>query len=132
MKTHIINIFILSIVIFISSCSKEEQNLADGTYKGNFKVTYNSAVQTGQTSIEIKDGKFTCTSNANRIPAGGSGTYTFSNNKITFNEQNFYTADFDWNLILSGTYNYTFNGKTLRIFASKNGVGVYEYELLKQ
>jgi hypothetical protein len=73
-----------------------------------------------------------CTPNANRIPAGGSGTYTFSNNKITFNEQNFYTADFDWNLILSGTYNYSFNGKTLKISANKNGVGDYEYVLEKQ
>ena len=43
-----------------------------------------------------------------------------------------WTADFDWNLILEGQYEYQCNGRNLKIFADKNGVGHYEYNLVKQ
>lgn len=132
MKSNCLILCMLCFAIITSSCTKEEQNLKDGIYKGTFKVSYSSGTQTGQTTLEIKDNKFVCSGNPNRIPAGGSGSYSFSNNSITFNDQNVWTADFDWNLILNGQCNYTFDGKKLKIIANKNGTGVYEYELEKQ
>jgi len=45
---------------------------------------------------------------------------------------NFWTADFDWNLILNDTYDYAFDGEKLIISADKNNVGNYKYELEKQ
>lgn len=116
----------------MSGCKKDDLNIYDGTYKGTFTVTYSSGTQTGQTILEFRNGKFSCSGNSGRIPAGGSGTFSWDSNKITFNDENYWTADFDWNLILNGTYNYTFDGKNLKISASKNIVGSYKYDLVKQ
>lgn len=132
MKTKFLIATIFSIAILLSSCDKDDLNIKEGTYKGTFTVTYSSETQSGQTTLELKNGKFSCSGNSNRIPAGGSGTFSSGNNKITFNDENVWTADFDWNLILSGNYDYTFDGKKLKISADKNGVGNYKYDLEKQ
>ncbi|MBS1578047.1 MAG: hypothetical protein JST29_00230 [Bacteroidetes bacterium] len=131
MRTIFLTLTFFSIV-FLSGCDKDGINLIEGTYEVTFTVTYNLGTQTGQTTLELKNGKFSCSGNSNRIPAGGSGIYTFDNGKITFSDENFWTADFDWNLILNGQYDYTFDGKKLKISADKNGVGHYKYDLKKQ
>lgn len=132
MRTKFLIATIFSITILLSSCKKDDLNIKDGTYKGTFTVTYSCGTQSGQTPLELKNGKFSCSGNSNRIPAGGSGTFSSNNKKITFNDENVWTADFDWNLILSGQYDYTFEGKKLIISADKNGVGNYKYDLKKQ
>jgi hypothetical protein len=122
-------IFTLSIL----GCKKEKsQNLIDGTYKGTFKVAYASGVQTGNTTITLKGGYFTCKGNENYIPAGGSGLYSFTELKINFEDHNLWTANFDGNLILSGNYNYTFDGQKLIIFSQRTKESYYEYNLVKQ
>jgi len=103
--------------------------LKEGTYSGTFTVTYSSGKKTGTTTLKLENGKYICTGNPDFIPAGGSGTYSINNDKIVFVDENFWTANFDWNLILTGEYNYTFNGKKLKISAHKNDVGFYEYDL---
>ena len=40
--------------------------------------------------------------------------------------------NFDWNLILNGKYEFTYDGKELVISANKNDVGFYKYELTKE
>jgi hypothetical protein len=132
MRTIYLTLTIFLMAILLYSCDKDDLNIKEGTYKGTFTVTYSSGTQTGRTTLELKNGKFSCSGNSNRIPAGGSGTYSLDNGKITFNDENFWTADFDWNLILKGQYDYSFNGKKLKISADKNGVGNYEYDLEKQ
>lgn len=123
---------VFSVAVLIAGCNKDELNIMDGTYTGTFTVRYSSGTQTGPTTLNLQDGKFSCQGNPNRIPAGGSGTFFADSKTITFQDENVWTADFDWNLILSGQYNYTFNGKKLKIFADKNQVGYYEYDLEKQ
>ena len=132
MRKIFLTLTIFSLAMFLCSCEKDDLNIKEGTYKGTFTVTYDSGTQTGKTTLELKNGKFSCSGDSNRIPAGGSGTYSFDNGKINFNDENFWTADFDWNLILSGKYDYTFDGKKLRISADKNNVGHYKYDLEKQ
>lgn len=132
MRTNFLILTFFFITTFLLSCQKDDSNIKDGIYKGTFTVTYNSGTQTGQTTLDLTNGKFSCSGNPDRIPAGGSGTFSFDKNKITFNDENFWTADFDGNLILSGQYDYTFNGKKLKISADRNGVGHYEYNLEKQ
>lgn len=132
MKTKILIATFFSIVTIFSACKKEDLNIIDGTYKGTFTVIYSSGPQTGQAILELKNGRFSCLGNSNRIPSGGSGTFSSDNNMITFNDENFWTADFDWNLILSGKYDYSFDGKKLKFSADKNGVGNYKYDLERQ
>ena len=82
----------------------------------------------GNTEIELKTNTFKCSGNNNRIPAGGTGKYKIKNDKITFNDENGWTADFDWNLILNGEYDYNSKGKTLKIWKI-NTIGTYTYNL---
>lgn len=132
MKTVSLLFIFFTLATCLSGCKKENLRIEDGTYKGKFTVTYSSGTQSGQTTLVLKNGEFSCSGNPTKIPAGGSGTFSSNNSTITFNDVNFWTADFDWNLILSGTYDYTFNGKNLKITANKNGVGNYTYDLKKQ
>ena len=124
---------IFSIAIFSFSCDTDNDlDLEEGTYKGTFTANYSSGAQTGQTTLKLKDGRFSCSGNSNRIPAGGSGTYSFDNGKITFNDENFWTADFDWNVVLSGRYKYVIDGEKLKMSDDESSVGLYIYDLERQ
>jgi len=132
-------------MLFIS-CGKTSEEMEvvvsmpvkEDTYSGTFTVKYFVAMPeswgsgSGKTTLVLQDGKFTCTGNPGFIPAGGSGTYSINDDKIVFVDENFWTADFDWNLILNGEYDFKFDGKRLKISANKNNVGYYEYVLEKQ
>lgn len=119
---------------FLMGCSKQNSDIVptDGKFKGTFTVTYRNDRKSGETTLVFENGRYSCSGNPDRIPAGGSGTYSIDNGKITFVEESFWTADFDWNLILEGQYDYQFDGKNLIIYADKNDVGRYEYRLVKQ
>lgn len=132
MRTKFLLLTIFSIATLLLGCNKDGLNIKDGTYKGTFTVTYSSGTETGEMTLELKSGKFSCSGNSNRIPAGGSATFSSDNYNMTFKDENYWTADFDWNLILSGQYDYAFDGKKLTISADKNGVGHYQYDLEKQ
>ena len=118
MKHKFLIFTVLSLPLLFMSCNKDNSDtpVSEGKYKGTFTVTYNSGKQSGRTTLVLENGKYSCTGNSDRIPAGGSGTYSFDNGKITFAEENMWTADFDWNLILEGQYEYQCNGRNLKIF----------------
>lgn len=106
-----------------------------GIYFGKFKVVYPSGkTYFGKTMVEFSQSSYTCTGNKKRFPAGGSGTYSINETEttITFTDENMWTADFDWNLILNGVYDYTSNGKILTLTARRDGGGYYEYRLTKK
>lgn len=133
MKSKILILTLLSLATILMGCDKEEDTIIpNGVYKGIFTVTYPSESLSGQTTLELKNGKFTCSANPDRIPAGGSGTFSINEHSIIFTDENRWTTDFDGNLILDGKYDYTFDGKKLIISANKNDVGLYKYDLEKQ
>lgn len=133
MKHKFLIFTVLSLPLLFMSCNKDnpDTTISEGKYKGTFTVTYNSGKQSGRTTLVLENGKYSCTGNSDRIPAGGSGTYSIDNGKITFVDDNIWTADFDWGLILQGQYDYQFDGRNLKIFVS-NDVACYEYLLVKQ
>jgi hypothetical protein len=133
---------ILTFSILLFSCNKEavkieeEQQIEDlkifdGTYTGTFIVQYSLSTKTGPVTLELNNGKHICSGNNDRIPAGGSGTFSTKNGKITFIDKMAWSADFDHYLVLNGQYNYSFDGKKLTISVAKNNVGQYEYKFDK-
>jgi hypothetical protein len=132
MKKPVLAMIIFSLTIFLSSCDKTDRGIKEGIYKGIFSAVNSSGTEKWQTTIELNNGKYFCLSDSNEMPACGSGTYTFDKKKIIFNDENFWTANFDWNLILNGEYQYTFDGEKLEISSDKKKVGKYVYYLEKQ
>lgn len=132
-KLKNLSVYILLTFTFVC-CKKDNYDNFTGRFIGTFTVKYtNNTTFTGSTIVNFLDkGEYNCTGNTNFIPAGGSGTFTKTNNKIAFKDINFWTANFDGNLILNGEYDYSFDGKNLKITAFKNNAGQYEYNLIKQ
>lgn len=114
----------------------DQQNLllVDGVYSGTFTLTTPIGISSGDVTIEINGNRFAASGNSNRIPAGGSGTWSLDpdNHIIVFQDENFWTADFDWSLILSGNFIYTFDGNNLVLNRSVgDGSTTQKYELKK-
>lgn len=129
-------IYIVLALASLISCNNDDDNNHMyeilGAYSGTFKVFYEGDTITNPvTVIFYKNGEYESTSSVDKIPAGGSGTFTYDDSKITFEDENIWTADFDWNLILSGEYEYELqtNNYHLTFFANKNNIGYYEYDL---
>nr|WP_299384921.1 hypothetical protein [Allomuricauda sp.] len=117
--------------VFLLGCDRDDTPATlEGTYEGIFTVTYmNNETFSNPVEVTLMNGRFSSTAGPNRYPAGGNGDYEVMSGTIEFIDENFWTADFDWNLILSGAYSYSLSGDTLVISAEKNNVGVYTYEL---
>lgn len=133
--------YTLYILAFILSygCTKSSSKLENGTYTGTFTVQYSDGNPFGDedtvsrpiTLVLYANRKFECSGNTDKYPAGGSGKYKYVGDKINFEDENGWFADFDWNLILKGEYNYIKTGNNLKIF-KQGSIGYYEYDLTKQ
>ena len=124
---------VFTFMLLFSSCKKTKTILiAEGTYTGTFKVMYNTGTQTGPVTVDLINSHYNCSHNLNKIPARGSGSYSYNNDKITFNDQGIWTADFDWGLVLGGEYNYSLSENSLIIWKDINGIPRYEYDLIKK
>ena len=84
-KFYIVSLLVL-IISFFTGCTKDKPSIQDGIYKGIFTVTYSTGTQTGPVTIELKNQTYTSSSNANRIPSGGSGTFQVTKNKMIFSD----------------------------------------------
>ncbi|WP_286859647.1 MULTISPECIES: hypothetical protein [Sphingobacterium] len=130
------NSFLLGISLLFASCSKEESEkitALEGSYSGKFTVYYKNQDKTftGDVNVKFKADSFFCSTNKDRYPAGGSGTFEIIGNKIVFKDQNFWTADFDWALILNREYSYTLDGKELILTKDPYQNNSYTYKLKK-
>lgn len=118
----------LLILVSLGSLSCNKATMPNGSYSGRFIVEYSSNVQEGPFQLEIIDNTFHCSGNLNRIPAGGSGTFSISENEAIFQDENMWTADFDWNLILNGAYNLSQERDTLSL-SKEEGNAKYIYKI---
>jgi hypothetical protein len=112
------NKIILSfIMILFAGCSdKLNPDLLNGRYTGTFH--YISPADLKGTSapadVRLADGRYSSAGNEHYIPAGGSGTFVIKDQKfLEFKDENIWTANFDWGLILNGTYNYEVKADSL-------------------
>ena len=131
--------------VVFTSCDKvvaTDDNLKiieEGIYSGTLTVEYFGDMPpkswwgggSGKVTLELVDGGFTC-SYSIAIPCGGSGNYSINDNKIIFNEEHVWTANFDGGLILDGEYNFSFDGKKLKFSKIYDGYAHYKYELKRQ
>lgn len=122
-------ICLISLVIILFSCEKSDSaNYSlSGRYMGIFSRT---GMDTSQVSIYFDLDRFEGFSSVTNYPAICAGKFDIEGDKVTFEDSCVWTANFDWSLILTGTYNLSFGEGTVRIWKT-NGAVTDEY-LLRQ
>ncbi|MEE1943552.1 hypothetical protein VRU48_00435 [Pedobacter sp. KR3-3] len=127
-------IYLLILVFTFSACKKEKgTEVFNGTYEGSFIVRIDGKKTNYESKILFGNGKYKTLKGAK----GGSGTFVFMNSTdamVNFNDENIWTADFDWNLILSGLFTYKAQGDSLILtrslpYTAENGNKLYQYRL---
>ncbi|MFK7953269.1 MAG: hypothetical protein AB8B73_10525 [Ekhidna sp.] len=124
---------LVSILQFLSSCEKEETFVIptlEGEYEGMFTVEYkNGNIFSNPVTITFNSNNYTSSKGESFFPAGGEGSFEIGNDRITFSDTNYYTANFDWNLILNGEYDIELSENIIVFTADKNGLGSYTYRM---
>jgi hypothetical protein len=120
-------LFILSGILLFLACDKTED--AELSLSGRYRGTFNrTGMDTVQVSVLFRDNYFEGQSDRINYPAICHGSFQTEDNTITFTDSCAWTANFDWSLILSGTYNASLTDGTLRIWKN-NGAMTDEYTL---
>jgi hypothetical protein len=112
-------LILVCLLFTIISCKKEEakiHTIIDGLYKGEFVRNRN----TSKVEITFKNGSFNGKSDIEKFPALCNGAYVITGNTLTFTNNCFWTAEFDWSLILSDQWKFVLNKKVL-ILRKSNG-----------
>lgn len=112
-----ISLFSLLLAFGLCNCKKSENEITkipEGNYIGTFqRIPVWSDGQISNISITFSSGKWSGQSDISKYPALCHGTYEVQNNKLIFQNECAWTAEFDWSLILSGEYQFTINGNSL-------------------
>ncbi len=112
-------LFLFSLLLFTASCSdKINLTLLDGNYTGSFYYTgpgeTKTVISKETISVSLSGSEYTSTGEASRIPAGGAGEFNLvDKEEVQFNDKHVWTADFDWNLILNGSFIYELKNDSL-------------------
>ena len=113
----------LSMALF-SQCEEQSQEIQlEGFYRGTF-YRNNSIISAAPSQVQLffENGTYTGSSNISRYPAICRGSYQISDEEIAFTDSCIWTADFDWTLILSGSYKYSEKlGEIILIKEYENG-----------
>jgi hypothetical protein len=102
-------------MLFIS-CNKADadSDQLSGTYIGYF---HRNRSDTAHVSISFTDNSYQGESDVLQYPALCKGSFEQKENTITFHDSCMWSANFDWSLIVKGTYNLQQNDDgTIRIW----------------
>lgn len=114
MRQAVFLFFVAAFLLF--GCEKSTKTLVNGTYIGVFErngVFSNVA-------LTFTNGQFSGQSDQDSYPAICSGTYSVTGNTISFENECGFFANFDWTLVLSESWNYSWANNVL-ILTKSNG-----------
>lgn len=127
MKTTLLaSTLAIAAAISFSSCKKTASRLPDGVYSGTLTIDHSYPVFR-DVELNLSGDRYRCTSRGAMFHGGGEGTYSVKDGHMIFSDENAWTADFEWEMILDGVYDYTLSGNKLTITADK--AHHYEYRL---
>jgi hypothetical protein len=122
---------ILALTLLFAACQKDNDKDAPalgGLYSGTFNRT---GMDTSNVSLDFSANLFEGTSDQAKYPAICNGSFEANESTIVFTDSCSWTADFDWSLILNGTYNLSYqDDNRIRIWKT-NGTVTDEYLLRK-
>lgn len=124
-------IFISLFAATLLACEKNE-NAKDfkGTYTGTFRIKQDGKMVMTDTELVLVDGNF----EVKKGPKLGSGSFKLEDKTtVTFSDEIVRTADFDWNIILNGSYTYQALGDSLILTRNlpylPTTITLYQYRL---
>jgi len=127
---------ILFAVAIISACKKDAATtVTPEKLQGNYTGwVVSDGIETvsivGNVSVQISGGNYQSAFTSSSFPAGSSkGSFTVNNNQVVFVDSLAHTANFNWGVLLNGTYATQFKGDSLILNKSD---GSYSYRLKKQ
>ncbi|MCK0131704.1 hypothetical protein MWU59_09330 [Flavobacteriaceae bacterium F08102] len=110
-KTIVFLVGLLSVV----NCSDDRDYTGiDGDYIGDFTRGTNRV----NVWLKLNENEYTGQSEQSKFPALCTGTYTIKENTIFFEDQCVWSAEFDWSLILSDSWQYTMKKDSLILWNS--------------
>jgi hypothetical protein len=112
--------FGLCLVYVLVSCSKDAEINIETTLNGRYSGSFSRNNVNSGVHIQISNGRLNGSSDRPYFPAIGELSYTTANDKISFNNENFWPAHFDWSLILNGSWQFE-QINDLLIFRQTNG-----------
>ena len=107
-------------------------SLSDGTYIGTFQRQTLATSNPAQVTLTLSNGNWTGSSSIEKYPALCSGYYTTSGSQVQFEDTCSWSGNFDWTLILDGTYEITQYDDTLVLTRQQGSATVDIYKLKKQ
>jgi hypothetical protein len=117
MKKTLLSVVILTIISI--SCESDHTNATEipiGVYSGTFQRQLSGGGgEIANVIITFSENTWTGQSDRSKYPALCHGTFSQDKSKIIFTDKCAWTAEFDWSLILAGTYDFTLDGKQLVI-----------------
>lgn len=115
----IICLFSLSLLFACKKDDDDDNNLAlpEGMYIGTFSRT---GMDSASVSLTLSGNQFNGQSDMDKYPAICHGSYLINDQTISFSDSCAWTANFDWSLILNGSYSLSRNNNTLK-FSRTNG-----------
>ncbi len=113
MKKYLFLLTVFTLIVFGCNKSNNNDEPESPGIEGNYTGTFERNGNTSNVTLLLQNNEFNGTSDTDRFPAICSGNYQISTDTISFENLCVWNADFDWTLILSGNWHYTFNNGTL-------------------
>lgn len=133
MKNLILLISVLTLTL--NSCIKASSSTSvlSGTYKGTFQRQTPSSGSISNVTISFEGNRWTGESQFSKYPALCHGTFKLNENRdsIFFENTCIWTAEFDWTLILGGTYHLKASGYNIEFSKEYSGNFKDVYKLSK-
>lgn len=132
-------ITISALVALLVACNKSNNTMdtplsppQGAVYKGTFRRVGTGNEFISAVSLAFMGNGWTGTSQFQKYPALCNGTYRGNDHELIFENGCVWTAEFDWTLILAGSYQLTVDGDSLVLLKSY-GAGFSDvYRLKKQ
>lgn len=123
----------LSVAILIAACKKDSKDSLPADFEGAYSGTFHrTGMDTTNVTLTFFQNHFEGQSSRQKYPAICQGSFDGNQDMISFTDSCTWTADFDWSLILNGSYRISFKpGNTLHIWRT-NGTITDEYILSKR
>ena len=123
---------LLCTIIIIAVSCKKTVVIPNGIYSGTFQRLTDTGGQVSNVTMRFSFHNWAGQSDVQKYPALCNGTYKENSDSITFVNVCFWTADFDWSLILNGNYKINLTGSELELTRSYNGLYTDVYKLTRQ